>query len=174
MAEGTQPPVGTRSPPPVATPQTQDQHTKALEDAINLIHTSFKEEIEGIHNALRTLDTAQHAGNNRLGNENAGRVRGAQGHYDNHRGIRDQAFDNQDPVKAIGDVRRTMHAICQIPKLSHATLSDFDQWKQEMFNTIESARTNDPEIQQGQHRVHLRLHRPLTSDTKQWDTSRPR
>ena len=37
-----------------------------------------------------------------------------------------------------------MHAICQITKLSHATLSDFDQWKQEMLNTIESARTNDP------------------------------
>ena len=37
-----------------------------------------------------------------------------------------------------------MHSICQIPKLSHTTLLDFDQWKQEMLNTIESARTNDP------------------------------
>ena len=52
MAEGTQPPVGTWSPPSVATPKIQDQHTKDLEDAVNLIHTSFKTEIEGIHTAL--------------------------------------------------------------------------------------------------------------------------
>ena len=74
MAEGTQPPVGTRSPPSVALPKTQDQRTQDLEDTVNLIHSSFKTEIDGIHTALRILDAAQRAGNDRLGNEDAGRV----------------------------------------------------------------------------------------------------
>ena len=144
MAEGTQPPMGTRSPPPahVTTPKTQDQRTKALEEAISQIHILFREEISGIHNALRTLYTALCAGNAGVGD--AGRVRGEQGRYNDHRGNRDQAFNNRDPVKAVGDMHRTMYAICQINKLSHAMLSDFDQWKQEMLNMIDSAWTNDP------------------------------
>ena len=86
MAKGTQPPLGTWSPLPahVTIPQTQYQRTTALEDAVSLIHTSFKEEINGIHNALRTLDTARRAGNAGVGNDDAGRVRGEQGCYDDH------------------------------------------------------------------------------------------
>ena len=78
--------------------------------------------------------------------EEAGRARAGHGHGNFHQGQAN--FEGRDPVKAIGDVRRTMHAICQIPKLSHATLSDFDQWKQEMYNTIASARTDDPKYNQ--------------------------
>ena len=78
--------------------------------------------------------------------QEVGQARAGHGHGNFHQG---QAHpDGRDPVKAIGDMRRTMHAICQIPKLSHATLSDFDQWKQEMYNTITSARTDDPKYNQ--------------------------
>ena len=131
----------TRSPLSVALPRTPEERTADLEAAMNRIHVSFEQEIKGLHKAMRTMDAAH-----RAANEEAGRGRGGQGRGEHHQG--QSTFENRDPVKAIGDVRRTMHAICQIPKLSHAMLSDFDQWKQEMHNTIVSARTNDPKYNQ--------------------------
>ena len=72
MAEGTQSPVGTQSPSSVALPKTQDERTTDLEDAINGIHVSFKQEIDGhpcchANHGCCTLHTAKlYAGNNLL------------------------------------------------------------------------------------------------------------
>ena len=112
---------------------------------MNKMHVTFEQEVTKLHKTLEEMHVSHQAelqnvqNNIGLGQLNRGRGNSQFGQV--HQ-------DARDPVKAIGDVRRTMHAICQIPKLSHATLSDFDQWKQEMENTITSARTDDPKYNQ--------------------------
>ena len=130
-----------QSPLSVALPRTSEECTVDLEEAMNRIHLTFEKEVSGLHKSLRDMDAAHIAER-----EEAGRVCAGHGCGDFHQG--QSNIEGRDPVKAIGDVRRTMHAICQIPKLSHAMLSDFDQWKQEMYNTIASARTNEPKYNQ--------------------------
>ena len=141
MDDKPQSPLRTRSPLMVALPRTPEERTADLEAAVNRIHISFEQEVSGLHKALRDMDAAH-----RAEKEEARRGRVGHGHGELHQGQLN--FEGRDPVKAIRDVCRTMHAICQIPKLSHATLSDFDQWKQEMYNTISSAQTNDPKYNQ--------------------------
>ena len=118
-----QSPLRTRSPLMVALPRTPEERTADLEAAVNRIHISFEQEVSGLHKALRDMDAAHQAEKEEAGHGRIGHGRG-----ELHQG--QSNFEGRDPVKAIGDVRRTMHGICQIPKLSHATLSDFDQWKQ--------------------------------------------
>ena len=134
-------------------PRTAEERTTELEEAVNRIHISFKKEVSRLHRTLADMDATH-----RAEMEEAGRARAGHGHGNFHQGQAN--FEGRDPVKAIGDVRRTMHAICQIPKLSHATLSDFDQWEARdvQHNRICSHRR--PKIQPSEHRVHLRFHRP--------------
>ena len=116
----------------MALPRTPEERTADLEEAVNRIHITFEKEVSRLHKSLRDMDAAH-----RAEREEAGRGRAGHGRGESIQG--QSNFEGRDPVKAIGDVRRTMRAICQIPKLSHATLSDFDQWKEEMYNMIASA-----------------------------------
>ena len=133
------------SPLDVQLPRTTEDRTAELEEAMNKMHVTFRKEVSKLHKTLEEIHASHRAKlqtvQNNIGLGQVGHGRGnshlGQGHH-----------DARDPVKAIGNVRRTMHAIYQIPKLSHATLSDFGQWKQEMQNTITSACTDDPKYNQ--------------------------
>ena len=129
------------SPLDAQLPRTTEERTAELEEAMNNMHVTFEKEVSKLHKTLVDMHASH-----RAEMQTIGLAQGGHGHGNSHHG---QAHHNaRYPVKAIGDVRRTMHAICQIPKLSHATLSDFDQWKQEMQNTITSARTDEPKYNQ--------------------------
>ena len=129
------------SPLDAQLPRTMEERTAELEEAMNNMHVTFEKEVSKLHKTLADMHTSHRAEMQMIG-----LAQGSTGHGNFHHG---QAHhDARDPVKAIGDVRRTMHAICQIPKLSHAMLLDFDQWKQEMQNTIASARTDEPKYNQ--------------------------
>ena len=133
------------SPLDVQLPRTTEDRTAELEEAMNKMHVTFEQEVSKLHKTLEEMHTSHRAKlqnvQNNIGlgqlNHGHGNSQFGQGHH-----------DARDPIKVIGDVRRTMHAICQIPKLSHATLLDFDQWKQEMQNTITYAHTDDPKYNQ--------------------------